>query len=365
MNNSNRSPLIPSSFFKGGMKSFLFLVLFSFMLTYGFSSIVYFTNLIIVDGTSNKYEFGVVIQNLIFSFVSVAMVWFFIRNLDHKINNTFLKYLCIFILIEIVIVMASWYMYEFVWKDLAPYQRNGGPVLNIGFQAALIPGFVGIIYFYFWKNSQKINQKIDEQEVMLLQLEQNKTKAELTALEARINPHFLYNALNSIASLVHEKPDTAEEMTMKLSALFRKTTSRDNSTFYSLEEEIDIVKTYLEIEQIRFGERLQFSTELDENSKKAKVPKFIIQPLVENAIKHGVSKITGKGIIKVNAYTDGKLLTIKVHDNGPQFKLGEHVGYGLTSIQEKLKLLFGEKAHFNINSNPIKEISIEIPYEKA
>ena len=220
---------------------------------------------------------------------------------------------------------------------------------------------MGIIYYYFWKASQQINKRMDEQEVQLLQLQQNKTKAELAALEARINPHFLYNALNSIASLVHEAPDTAEEMTMNLSALFRKTTGKNAETFCTLQEEIEMVQTYLSIEQVRFGERLHFEANIPDKCQNFKVPTFIIQPLVENAIKHGISSLVNQGIIKINAKYYNDLLEISVEDNGPDFELGENSGYGLTSIQEKLRLLYGNEGKLTIENSPQKKVIITLP----
>jgi two-component system, LytTR family, sensor kinase len=163
--------------------------------------------------------------------------------------------------------------------------------------------------------------------------------------------------------LVHEKPDLAEEMTLKLSNLFRKTTKRDNATFYSLAEEMEIVKTYLEIEQIRFGTKLKYETHVNNDCLNAQVPKFIIQPLVENAIKHGTSKITENGFINVTAKCFANKLQISVHDNGPHFNITESAGYGLTSIQEKIKLIYGKNGELSIQNSPEKLITISIPYE--
>jgi sensor histidine kinase YesM len=361
MNKNSRSSLIPPSLFKRNILSFLFLFVFSVMLTYSLSSIVYFTNLVAASGNSNKYEFGVIVQNILFATVTALAVWAFIKWFDYRIKNKVLKYILLFVFIEFLMFFASYYTYLYIWQDLGDYNVNGSPAINLGLQSALIPGFVGMIYLYFWKTSQRVNQKIDEQEVKLLQLQQNKTRAELAALEARINPHFLYNALNSIASLVHESPDTAEEMTMNLSALFRKTTGKNSETFCTLQEEVDMVKTYLAIEQVRFGERLHFEANIPAECKQYKVPTFIIQPLVENAIKHGISDLVTQGIIKINAQCEGDLLEISVEDNGSAFELGENSGYGLTSIQEKLRLLYGDKGKLSLENSPRKRIVLTFP----
>jgi sensor histidine kinase YesM len=361
MKKSSRSPLIPPSLFKRNLASFLFLFVFSVMLTYSLSSIVYFTNLVAISGNSNKYEFGVIVQNILFATLTALATWAFVKWFDHRIKNKVLKYILLFILIECLIFFASYYTYVYIWQGLDDYGVSGSSTINLGLQSALIPGFVGIIYYYFWKASQQINKRMDEQEVQLLQLQQNKTKAELAALEARINPHFLYNALNSIASLVHESPDTAEEMTMNLSALFRKTTGKNVETFCTLQEEIEMVQTYLSIEQVRFGERLHFEANIPDKCQNFKVPTFIIQPLVENAIKHGISSLVNQGIIKINAKYYNDLLEISVEDNGPDFELGENSGYGLTSIQEKLRLLYGNEGKLTIENSPQKRVIITLP----
>jgi sensor histidine kinase YesM len=327
------------------------------------SSIVYFTNLVAASGNSNKYEFGVIIQNILFATLTALATWAFIKWFDYRINSKVLKYIVLFTLIEFLMIFASYYTYIYIWQDLGDYNVNGGPAVNLGLQSALIPGFVGMIYYYFWKASQQVNKRMDEQEVQLLQLQQNKTKAELAALEARINPHFLYNALNSIASLIQEAPDTAEEMTMNLSTLFRKTTGKNAETFCTLQEEIEMVQTYLNIEQVRFGERLHVEANIPDKCQNVKVPTFIIQPLVENAIKHGISGLVSQGIIKINVWCNDNLLEISVEDNGPGFKLGENSGYGLTSTQEKLRLLYGDEGKLTIENSPKKRVIITLPTE--
>ncbi len=361
MKENLRSQLIPPSLFKKNLLGFVFLFVFSVILTYSLSSIVYFTNLVVASGNQNSYEFGVIIQNILFASLATVFSWIFIKLFDFRIKSFWLKYLLLFLLIEFVIFFASYYMYIYVWQDLGDYNPDIQPTISLGLQSALIPGFVGVIYYYFWRASQHVNKKIDEQEMQLLQLEQNKTRAELAALEARINPHFLYNALNSIASLIHDAPDTAEEMTMNLSKLFRKTTGKNQATFCTVKEEIEMVKSYIDIEQVRFGKRLRFETTIATDCEDLKVPTFIIQPLVENAIKHGISEIIEQGNISINVEKRQNTFLLSVADNGPNFQLGENSGYGLTSIQEKLRLLYGTEGTINLENSPQKRVVITLP----
>jgi sensor histidine kinase YesM len=125
-----------------------------------------------------------------------------------------------------------------------------------------LPAFISWAFLYYWFQHRNINRKISEKEYQLLNLEKLKSKAQLDALEAKINPHFLYNALNSIAGLIHEQPNQAEEMTIQLSKLFRYTTGRTDESFHSLFDELEIIRAYLSIEEVRFGHRLSYTIDL-------------------------------------------------------------------------------------------------------
>jgi len=216
-------------------------------------------------------------------------------------------------------------------------------------------------YLFYWLRTRSITRKISEQEYQLLNLEKLKSKAQLDALEAKINPHFLYNSLNSIAGLIHDKPDKAEEMTIQLSKLFRYTTGRTDESFHTLADELEIIKAYLTIEEVRFGHRLTYSINCEENVLEEKIPRFLLQPLVENAIKHGISKIASAGIISVKITTLENKILIKIHDNGPDFGESFGGGFGLRSIKEKLKIVYGDKATIDIKNQPEKVVVIYLP----
>lgn len=201
-----------------------------------------------------------------------------------------------------------------------------------------------------------------EQEYQLLQLNDLKIRAELEALEAKINPHFLYNSLNSIASLVHDDPDKAEHMVLNLSKFYRYSTGRSQEHYDTLENELEIVKTYLEIEKIRFDERLIYTVEFEDKAfRKYKIPRFLLQPIIENAIKHGISKIAGQGVLKIKVSKEKENLNIKIFDNGVPFPDNIFSGYGLKSIQDKLRLLSGETASMELTNSPEKVVIITLP----
>ena len=171
----------------------------------------------------------------------------------------------------------------------------------------------------------------------------------------------MYNSLNSIASLVHSDPDKAEEMTILLSKLFRYTTDRNNEYYSSITDELEIVKTYLSIEQVRFGDRLKFSIELEKGLEDFQIPRLLLQPIVENAIKHGISKISGEGKIEVKIFEKEENIILSVHDSGVLFPEEMASGYGLRSIQDKLRLIYKNEANLEIqNDEKYKAVIITI-----
>lgn len=203
--------------------------------------------------------------------------------------------------------------------------------------------------------------RLKQKEVDIIKLNQLKTQAELQTLQSRINPHFLYNSLNSIASLIHIDADKAEEMTLKLSKLFRYSINTQNENLTSVKEEVEIVQTYLDIEKVRFGDRIQFILNVDDNAYAEKIPRFILQPLVENALKHGLNDMINGGILKLEIKSIDNEIVLIITDNGKPFPTELNSGYGLQSTYEKLQLLYGDKYTLQIVNEPEKQIRISVP----
>lgn len=201
---------------------------------------------------------------------------------------------------------------------------------------------------------------VKEKEVELSRLKEAKAEAEVKMLQSQINPHFLYNALNSIAGLAHSDADKTEKMALSLSDLFRHSINRKGEKVNTLGDELSLVQNYLEIEQIRFGDRLEFTIDVEPDLLAVEIPMFILQPLVENAIKHGISRIEGQGkiVLKVTKKDNGIL--ISVQDNGPDFPEGLVSGHGLQTVYDLLKLSYAEKADISWHNEPQKEITIQI-----
>jgi LytS/YehU family sensor histidine kinase len=217
-------------------------------------------------------------------------------------------------------------------------------------------GFTFGFAYYFYEISQaKLRQReLAEEKAKTLARE-----AQLASLESRIHPHFLFNTLNSIAALIREDPILAEKMVEKLSALLRYSLDSNANSLVSLEQELEITEKYLEIEKVRFDERLQYKIELDEKFSNVKLPPLALQTLVENSIKHVASKTSGKTEITVSAKVNGVGLMIEVSDNGMGFDQNSiREGHGLDILQKRLTALFQNQANLEIIENGTVRLKI-------
>jgi sensor histidine kinase YesM len=226
---------------------------------------------------------------------------------------------------------------------------------------SVIVMIVGTIMLLYHLQKRNAENALKAKEADLMRINQLKTEAELQALQSKINPHFLYNALNAITSLIHEDPDKAEDMTIKLSKLFRYSINSQNENFCSLQEEVDILNTYLAIEKVRFGDRITFNIVTDDILSPMQFPRFLLQPLVENALKHGLKNTAENGLLEVRVMKENSLAHVFIRDNGLPFPDELIAGYGLQSTFDKLMLLYPNSHEFEMSNEPIKQIKITIP----
>jgi sensor histidine kinase YesM len=204
------------------------------------------------------------------------------------------------------------------------------------------------------------------------QLTELAATAQLAALRAQINPHFLFNSLNSIAQLIHTDPDKAEACVERLAEIFRYILRRAEKEFVPLADELHMAQAYLEIERARFGDRLQVQTNIDPRSLQQTIPNLILQPLVENAVKHGLSLKMGMGTIGIDAHVADGLLMLTVRDDGLGMPLAmlDHVyerGVGLRNLRDRLQRLYGDAHLPEISSAPGggTEVRLRLPLRPA
>lgn len=198
-------------------------------------------------------------------------------------------------------------------------------------------------------NNIRLEQKLAEQEVLVV-------RARLKALSSQINPHFLFNTLNSISSATRTSPDLARRLIVKLSSILRKLLEEQES-FIPLKEELDFIDSYLDIESVRFGSgKLLVEKDIEPEALNTFVPSMIVQPLVENAVKHGISKRIEGGRIVIRAQRQNGIAVIEIEDNGsglPRDTPAEHgLGIGLTNVNERLKVIYGEQCQLRLTSIP-------------
>ena len=184
------------------------------------------------------------------------------------------------------------------------------------------------------------------------QLRTRLLSTELEALQARINPHFLFNTLNSIAALIREDPARAEAMTLQLSALFRYTLQAPRAGLVTLGEELVIVQGYLAIEQERLGARLTSEVSVDAALHGLQIPALTIQPLVENAIKHGIATGVAGGSVRVRGWRDGDLVHIAIVNTGTGQGQSAGTGEGLESVRRRVRATFGARSAVTLTSAP-------------
>jgi signal transduction histidine kinase len=212
---------------------------------------------------------------------------------------------------------------------------------------------------------QQHRQQEREEQLRLLA-----SRAELKALRAQINPHFLFNALNAIAGLIPSQPELADQTIEWLAQVFRYTLRKSESEWVRLDEEVEFVTAYLRVEQARFGERLAIAVAVDPEAAAVPVPAVCIQPLVENALRHGVSSLEGRGEVRLAVAVEGEMVKIEVSDNGPGFPRGftlaSSPGHALRNIAERLRGYYGEMGQLCWESSAnCTRVRLQIPFEAA
>ena len=226
-----------------------------------------------------------------------------------------------------------------------------GRSFMVGLRAQAFPGLLTYAAVAGVGYALVYSRRSHDRELRAQQLEASLASAQLHALRVQLQPHFLFNALNALSVLIHDDPDAADRMAMRLGNLLRRVIRENDRQLVPLREEIDLTQQYIEVMQIRIGDRLTVSFDVDEAALDSPVPPLILQPLVENAFKHGVGGISGPAEILLRAGFENGRLEIAVVDNGPGAAAFTD-GSGLANIRLRLSRLFGDNASLDVSAAP-------------
>lgn len=289
-------------------------------------------------------------------FFDLNLYRFFKENRDHRRTAFHLLLLAVILAAEFFRqMMGQLSMDKWVFR-LRPHD-NPHPLAIMAVYATTL--FAVSLPLKIWNNARN-ERKLEEQQRLLMQ-------ARLQALSSQINPHFLFNTLNSVSSLIRTDPAQARTMVLKLSNILRRLL-RKHDNFTALREELSFIDDYLAIEVVRFGEKLRFDKDVDPETLDMLVPSMLLQPLVENSIKHGLSTKVEGGTIRLKARRVDSRLQLLVEDDGvgiPEAELATLLerGIGVSNVNERLKVLFQNDYRMWIDSQPGRgtRIGIEVP----
>jgi hypothetical protein len=239
----------------------------------------------------------------------------------------------------------------------------GTILANLGFPL-LVAGLVSALRVLYFRQKARIEQHAVENQ----KLRELEARTRLAALQSKVHPHFLFNTLNTMVNLARTSPGTLETLILEVSELYRRILLLPEDGTIPLSEELEIVRRYLAIEQVRLGSRLAFSLEVDPAAASRQVPPMVVEPLVENALKHGIGPRPRGGRVRIVAWDEVAAVRVRVEDDGDGDGEGSREaspGFGLYSIRERLRMIYGGRARLD-TSEPGKggfRADLEVPHE--
>jgi two-component sensor histidine kinase len=227
-----------------------------------------------------------------------------------------------------------------------------------------------ILYFWiYWAIlgsilSTQYYRQFRDRELKATRLEGKLAQAQLQVLKMQLHPHFLFNTLNAISALLHKDAESADVMIARLGELLRTTLENVGTQEIPLRQELEFIQPYLEIEKARLGDRLQVEMHIDPEAMDAAVPNLVLQPIVENAIRHGIAPYTQKGRIDIRARRENGVLRMEVEDNGPGLSLEQQVnfrpGVGITNTRARLQQLYGLDHEFEMKNGDARGLIVKL-----
>ena len=293
------------------------------------------------------------IRSLIYANLTAGLGILFMGALTERWARRKLSTIPIFVVCIVIVVPAGLLMVQTLlvgvgfqppqnfWQEYFHTLRASTPL-------AIVFGMGAFVHASLRERVRVTEEQLHEKELAEERARKLATEARLRSLESRVHPHFLFNTLNSISSLIVSNPDRAERMVGQLAGLLRASLDTSNQPLIPLQQELGMVENYVDIERVRFGDKLRGSVDVPADLRDAKVPPMSVQALVENAVKHGITPQSAGGEVCVSASANHDSVRIEVRDSGPGFDLAVvPAGHGLDNLVERLDALFGEKARIN------------------
>ncbi|TNF39883.1 MAG: hypothetical protein EP310_09840 [Bacteroidetes bacterium] len=323
------------------------------------SALVMTLILVFANGIDYWGAFVEVFSSIVVFAVVGSAIWYVVRFSTLE-NNSGLRILLSHFIAASIIVFLYMYLGVVLIKLLNPLAIEW---MNRGFANRIFGGYmlyvIYVVFFYAVNYYYSFKEKVRNEGKLLALVKE----AELHALKSQINPHFLFNSLNSISSLTMTNPARAQEMVINLSQLMRYSLKHDQSEKVLFKQEIENNKLYLQIEKVRFGSKLEPVFDIDENCLDAEIPNMILQPLYENAIKYGVYEATEPVEINTVAKCGNDLLQITIsnpYDSNVKSKKGE--GIGLRNIRDRLQIIYGNPYLLKLEDNKKEfKVTLTIP----
>lgn len=279
------------------------------------------------------------IFNFLFAVIGINL-WYVIRFNLRETATSFdlvMNHVLVAVVILAIWISLSYFSLVYLYTDNLDYKQ----FLNESLPWRAVTGIFFYLFFILFYYMILYYEDLQDKLKIEGELQTLVKEAELNALKSQINPHFLFNSLNSISSLTITNPDKAQEMVIKLSDFLRYSLSHDKNEKASLQEEFENLKRYLDIEKVRFGKRLNFVSKVPENCIKFEIPNMILQPLIENSIKHGVYNSTEEVLVVLTCKEEKGFVVIEiVNDYDPDAVKKAGQGIGLSNIRKRMQLIY-------------------------
>jgi len=292
-----------------------------------------------------------------------SSIWYSIRY--NSVEEVSVVRLIIFHFIAASILCGIWVYISYAIYQ--PFIRDNNTFLKDGLPSKIFAGYIMyaiyLVFFYAVNYYQSLKEKIKKESEYKALIRE----AELQALKSQINPHFLFNSLNSISSLTVSNPEKAQEMVINLSTFMRYSLMHNEKEMVSFSRELENIKLYLSIEKVRFGKKLNAEFEIDAHCMDAEIPNMILQPIFENAIKYGVYETTDQVTIKTICNCEGNFLKITIlndYDSSTIKRRGE--GIGLRNIRKRMEIIYNNPDLMKVTDHKTSfEVQLIIPQKQA